>query len=316
MDCVVTGGAGFIGSNLVDALIARGDRVIVIDDLSTGKRANLERALDRGAELRVADVRDRRALQAIFDASRPEAVFHLAAQIDVRRSVEDPAGDAIANVVGTIAVLQAALGAGARRLVNSSTGGGLYGEADVLPTPEEHPVHPLAPYGQGKYAAEGYCELYSRLHGLSTLSLRYGNVYGPRQDIHGEAGVVAIFCGCLLGGRAPVVFGDGRQTRDWVNVGDVVRANLLAAGSDASGALNVAGATETSVLELIGALGEVGERMAGGERLLEPVFAPERPGEVRRSCLAVSRARRELGWQAQVGLRDGLAGILAGVGAA
>ncbi len=306
MNCIVTGGAGFIGSNLVDALIARGDRVDVIDNLSTGKRDNLEPALAGGATLHAADVRQA-AVQRVFAASRPEVVFHLAAQIDVRRSVQDPAADAVCNVVGTIAVLQAALAAGARRVINSSTGGGLYGEAELLPTPEEHPIRPLAPYGQSKLAAEGYCELYSRLHGLSTLSLRYGNAYGPRQDVHGEAGVVAIFCGCLIDGRAPVVFGDGRQTRDWVNVGDVVRANLLAADSNVTGALNVAGGRETSVLELLAAL-----REAGGERLPDPDFAPQRPGEVKRSCLDVARARRELGWRARVGLRDGLREILAG----
>ena len=168
-------------------------------------------------------------LAEIFAAARPEVVFHLAAQIDVRHSVEDPTDDARANVLGTIEVLEAARAAGARRVVNTSTGGGLYGDAEAIPTPEDHPIRPLAPYGQGKHAAEGYCELYTRLHGLPTVSLRYGNVYGPRQDVHGEAGVVAIFCGCLVDGRRPTVFGDGRQTRDWVEVGDVVRANLLAA---------------------------------------------------------------------------------------
>src|SRR5436189_51858 len=174
MDCVVTGGAGFIGSNLVDALIDRGDRVAVIDNLSTGKRVNLERAV-----------------------------------------------------------------AGAKRVVNSSTGGGLYGDADVLPTPEDHPIRPLAPYGQSKLCGEGYCELYARLHGLPTVSLRYGNVYGPRQDVHGEAGVVAIFCGRLIEGERPTVFGDGLQTRDYVFVEDVVASNLAAAGSDASGSINI-----------------------------------------------------------------------------
>jgi UDP-glucose 4-epimerase len=232
MDCVVTGGAGFIGSNLTDALVARGDRVTVVDNLSTGKRSNLEQAIASGVSLRVADVRDAEAVAEIFADVRPELVFHFAAQIDVRYSVEHPAGDATANVLGTIAVLEAARRVGARRLINTSTGGGLYGDADLLPTPEDYPIRPLAPYGQGKYAAEGYCELYTRLHGLSTVSLRYGNVYGPRQDVHGEAGVVAIFCGHLVEGRSPTVFGDGRQTRDWVDVSDVVRANLLGAAAE------------------------------------------------------------------------------------
>jgi UDP-glucose 4-epimerase len=306
MDCVVTGGAGFIASHVVDALVVRGDRVTVIDNLSTGRRSNLERAERLGATLHVADVRDSAALTEIFGSAQPELVFHLAAQIDVRYSVEQPAEDARLNALGTIEVLQAALAAGVRRVVNTSTGGGLYGDADVLPTSEEEPIRPLAPYGQSKYAAEGYCELYTRLHGLSTVSLRYGNVYGPRQDVHGEAGVVAIFCGCLADGRRPTVFGDGRQTRDWVDVSDVVRANLLAAESEVSGPVNIGHGQETSVLDLIAALNEVG----GTRRLPEPVFAPERPGEVRRSCLDVSRAKRELEWEPRSELREGLRRIL------
>jgi UDP-glucose 4-epimerase len=307
MDCLVTGGAGFIGSNIVDALIARGDRVTVLDDLSTGKRANLDDALAGGAELIAGDVRDATAVQRAFAQATPEVVFHLAAQIDVRLSVEDPAADASTNVLGTIAVLEAARRAGTRRVVNTSTGGGLYGDADVLPTPEDVPIRSLAPYGQGKYAAEGYCELYTRLHGMSTVSLRYGNVYGPRQDVHGEAGVVAIFCGQLLRGAAPTVYGDGRQTRDWVDVSDVVGANLLAADVPGlTGGVNIGAGRETSVLELLDALHELGE-------MPPAVFAPERPGEVRRSCLDPSRALAELGWQANVDLRDGLRVILDGL---
>jgi UDP-glucose 4-epimerase len=306
MDCVVTGGAGFIGSNLVDALVARGDRVTVIDNLSSGKRENLNGALERGAELKVADVSDAAAIADIFAAARPAVAFHLGAQIDVRVSVSDPAADANVNVLGTIAVLEAARMAGTRRVVNSSTGGGLYGDADVLPTPEDHPIRPLAPYGQGKLAAEGYCDLYSRLHGLSTISLRYGNVYGPRQDVHGEAGVVAIFCGCLVDKRTPTVFGDGRQTRDWVDVSDVVRANLLAADSTLTSPVNIGHGRETAVLDLIDALNDV-----SGGAMPEPEFAPDRPGEVARSCLDVTRAKQELGWEAEVQLRDGLRRILA-----
>jgi UDP-glucose 4-epimerase len=305
---LVTGGAGFIGSNLVDALVARGDQVTVLDNLSTGKRDNLRDALSAGAELEVGDVADADRVSRLFADRRPELVFHLAAQIDVRRSVEDPAADAVANVLGTIGVLDGALQNGARRVVYTSTGGGLYGDADLLPTPEDYPIHPLAPYGQGKYAAEGYCELYARLHGLSTVSLRYGNVYGPRQDVHGEAGVVAIFCGHLIEGRTPTVYGDGRQTRDWVDVSDVVRANLLASESELTGPINIGHGQETSVLDLLSALREVG---AGGG--LEPQFQPERPGEVRRSCLDVTRARTELGWSPRVELRDGLRTILAGL---
>jgi UDP-glucose 4-epimerase len=310
MDCLVTGGAGFIGSNLVDALAARGDRVTVIDNLSTGKRENLDNALTQDATLRELDVRDAAPVAEVFAAARPELVFHLAAQIDVRYSVEHPAGDAEANVLGTIAVLEAARAVGSRRLVNSSTGGGLYGDADVLPTPEDHPIRALAPYGQGKYAAEGYCGLYNRLHGLSTVSLRYGNVYGPRQDVHGEAGVVAIFCGNLVEGRRPTVFGDGRQTRDWVDVADVVRANLLAAESGLTDPINIGHGRETSVLDLLAALADVARN---GTEVLDPEFAPARPGEVSRSCLDVGRAKRELGWEPRVELRQGLARILAGL---
>jgi UDP-glucose 4-epimerase len=309
MNCVVTGGAGFVGSHIADALVGRGDRVTVIDNLSTGKRSNLERAVSGGAELVVSDVRDSGAIAEIFDEARPEVVFHLAAQIDVRHSVDQPADDATANVLGTIGVLEAARRVGARRVVNTSTGGGLYGDADVLPTPEDHPIRPLAPYGQSKYAAEGYCALYTRLHGLASVSLRYGNVYGPRQDVHGEAGVVAIFCGQLVDGTRPTVFGDGRQTRDWVDVSDVARANLMAAEANITGPVNIGHGQETSVLELIDALSDVGVR----RRLGDAEFAPERPGEVRRSCLDVSRARRELGWEPKTELREGLRRILDGL---
>jgi UDP-glucose 4-epimerase len=309
MDCVVTGGAGFIGSNLVDALVARGDQVTVIDTLVTGKRANLAGALENGATLQTVDVRDAEAVGAVFAAAQPELVFHLAAQIDVRHSVDNPVDDAQTNVLGSINVLEAARAHGARRVVNTSTGGGLYGDADVLPTPEDSPIRPLAPYGQSKLGAEGYCALYTRLHGLSTISLRYGNVYGPRQDVHGEAGVVAIFCGHLIDGTAPTVFGDGGQTRDWVDVSDVVRANLLAADSAITGPVNIGHGEETSVLALIEALNDISP-----DRPLPPVQrSPERPGEVRRSCLDVTRARDELGWEATVSLRDGLRTILAGL---
>jgi UDP-glucose 4-epimerase len=311
MRCLITGGAGFIGSNIADALIARGDEVAVIDNLSSGKRANLERALAAGATLHEIDVTDAPAVARTFASARPELVFHLAAQIDVRLSVDDPAADATSNVLGTIAVLEAARQAGVRKVVNTSTGGGLYGEADLLPTPEDHPIRPLAPYGQSKQAAEGYCALYTRLHGLPTVSLRYGNVYGPRQDVHGEAGVVAIFCGHLLAQRSPVIFGDGRQTRDWVDVADVARANLLAADAPLTGPVNIGHGRETSVLDLVDALREAGAAL--GLELAPPRFEAERPGEVRRSCLDVSRARTELGWAPELTLRDGLARILRGL---
>lgn len=307
MRCVVTGGAGFIGSNLVDALLARGDEVAVVDDLSSGRRSNLDQALKGGASLHEMDVRDAETVSGLVASWSPEVIFHLAAQVDVRHSVARPAHDAEVNILGTLAVLEAAQTNGVRRVVNSSTGGGLYGDVDILPTPEEGPIRPMAPYGQSKLAAETYCELYTRLHGLSTISLRYGNVYGPRQDVHGEAGVVAIFAGCLVEGRRPIVYGDGRQTRDWVEVGDVVQANLMAAAAELTGPVNIGHGQETSVLDLLRTLSEVSDRGP----LPEPEFAPERQGEVARSCLDVTRARVELGWTAQTDLSEGLRRTLA-----
>ncbi len=230
MRTLVTGGAGFIGSNLVDALLARGDEVTVLDNLSTGRRVNLDGALAGGARLAEVDVRDDAEIGALFAEVRPELVFHLAAQIDVRKSVEDPYFDAAVNVGGTANVLEASRASGVDRVIFVSTGGALYGEgADKeLPLPESTPIAPLSGYGQSKYAAEGYLGLFERLHGLSGMSLRLGNVYGPRQDPLGEAGVVAIFCGLLKNGGRPTVYGDGSQTRDYIYVGDVVSAALAA----------------------------------------------------------------------------------------
>jgi len=299
MKAVVTGGAGFIGSNLVDALLERGDEVVIVDNLTTGKRENVEQALANGARLVEADIRDGQALRDLFEEVRPGVVFHFAAQIDVRRSVADTPLDAMINVVGTINVLEAALAVGAR-VVNSSTGGAIYGEGKIIPAPEDHPAEPEAPYGQSKFAAEGYLELYRRLHGLSTVSLRYGNVYGPRQDPLGEAGVIAIFCGKLIDGTKPKVFGDGKQTRDYVFVGDVVAANLAAGDSQATGSFNIGTGKQTSVLDLVEAL----RAHADGD--FEPEMAPERPGEVQHIALDYTRAREELGFEPKVGLDEGL----------
>jgi UDP-glucose 4-epimerase len=304
MRSLVTGGAGFIGSNVVDALLARGDEVTVVDDLSTGRRENLEPALSNGARLVEADIRDAAAMRELFEQARPEVVFHFAAQIDVRHSVADPAADARINVEGTINVLDAARAAGVPRVVNTSSGGAIYGEGRTLPAPEDHPVAPEAPYGLSKFCAEHYCDIFRRMHGLSTVSLRYGNVYGPRQDPLGEAGVIAIFCGKLLEGGTPTVFGDGSQTRDYVYVGDVVEANLAAAAADVGGPFNIGTGRETTVLELVDALAG----LAG--RPFEPEHAPPRQGEVQRIALDCSRARAELGWEARVDLSDGLARTL------
>ncbi len=300
MKTLVTGGAGFIGSNLVDALIERGDDVTVIDDLSTGKRENLEAALGRGAELAEVDIREADAVAEAVRRAEPEVIFHLAAQIDVRKSVADPARDARINVEGTVNVLRAALANEVPRVVNTSTGGAIYGEGQVLPAPEDHPVAPEAPYGLSKFCAEQYCELFWRLHGLNTLSLRYGNVFGPRQDPLGEAGVIAIFCGALLEGRTPRIFGDGEQTRDYIYVADVVEANLRAVETQATGAINIGRGVQTSVLELVSALAR------HSDNGFRPEHAPPRPGEVQHIYLDTSRARAELGWQARVDLDEGL----------
>jgi UDP-glucose 4-epimerase len=303
MRSLVTGGAGFIGSNLVDALLARGDEVTVVDDLSTGRRVNLRPALAAGAELVEMDIRDGAALARLAVDREPETVFHLAAQIDVRKSLADPAFDAAVNVGGTANVLEAARAAECGRVVFVSTGGAIYGEGEgqQLPLGEETPVAPFSAYGQSKFAAEGYLALYERLYGLSGVSLRLGNVYGPRQDPLGEAGVIAIFCGILRGGGRPTVFGDGTQTRDYIYVGDVVAAALAAAESALTGPVNVGTGRETSVLELVEALAALGDAEA-----FEPELAPPRAGEVQRISIDPSRAEQELGWRAEVGLDEGL----------
>jgi UDP-glucose 4-epimerase len=301
MRAIVTGGAGFIGSNLVDALLARGDYVLVLDDLSTGKEANLVEALAAGADLRVLDIRDGKALTSVVGERPPDVIFHLAAQIDVRKSIADPAWDAGINVQGTINVLEAARVHGVNRVVNSSTGGAIYGDADLLPSPETTTPLPEAAYGQSKLSAEGYLGLYERLYGLSSVTLRYGNVYGPRQDPLGEAGVIAIFCGALESGRQPTIYGDGTQTRDYVYVGDVVAANIAAAEANASGPVNIGTSSETSVLELVDHLAAL-----GGKGEFTPALAPARLGELARSCLDISRARELFDWEPRVGLREGL----------
>jgi UDP-glucose 4-epimerase len=303
MKSLVTGGAGFIGSNLVDALLARGDDVTVVDNLSTGRRVNLEGALAKGARLVEIDICDAAAVGAALADARPELVFHLAAQIDVRRSVTEPAFDAAVNVGGTANVLDAARATGVDRVVFISTGGALYGEgADKqLPLPESTPVAPLSGYGQSKYAAEGYLGLYERLHGLSGMALRLGNVYGPRQDPLGEAGVVAIFCGLLRNGGTPTVYGDGTQTRDYIYVGDVVAAALGAAATRLGGAVNIGTGREASVLDIVDVLA----RLAGRDDFV-PEFAPPRAGEVQRISLDAGLAERELDWTPHKTLEQGL----------
>ena len=291
MRAIVTGGAGFIGSHVVDALIARGDEVAVIDSLVHGSKENV----NAGAELHVRDIRE--PLDDLFDAVRPEAVFHLAAQADVRVSVENPVEDADVNVVGTIRILEGARRHGAQ-VVFASTGGAIYGECEE-PARENGPVEPLSPYGTSKLAAEEYLRSYNRLYGTRHIALRYGNVYGPRQDPHGEAGVVAIFLGALSRGEQATIFGDGSQTRDYVYVGDVARATTSTVGQD-HGVFNVGTGHETSVVELY----ELCARVAGSDVVAQE--APARLGELQRSFLDPTRAAHELGFTAMVDLEDGL----------
>jgi UDP-glucose 4-epimerase len=289
---VVTGGAGFIGSHVVDALLAGWDEVHVLDDFSRGKRENVP----EGVHVHEGDIRNDAG--RVFDEVRPEVCFHLAAQADVRVSVERPEFDADLNVIGTLHVLEAARKHGTK-IVFSSTGGAIYGECDA-PAREDHPRAPLAPYGVSKLAGEEYIAAYNRLYGAEHVALRYGNVYGARQDPEGEAGVVAIFMNRLREGETPMIFGDGTQTRDYVYAGDVVAATLGAVGH-AGGVLNVGTGVETSVVELYERI----QRVAGVER--EPEFAEARPGELQRSVLDVTLAKRELGWEPQHSLDEGLA---------
>jgi UDP-glucose 4-epimerase len=288
---IVTGGAGFIGSHVVDALVARDVEVAVVDSLVRGSEENVPAA----AVLHVRDIRE--PLDDLFATVRPDAVFHLAAQIDVRVSVQDPAEDANVNVLATVRILEAARQHDAQ-VIFASTGGAIYGEC-MEPAREDSPREPLSPYGTAKLAAEEYIRMYNRLHDTKHVALRYGNVYGPRQDPHGEAGVVAIFLGALGRGEQARIFGDGGQTRDYVYVGDVARATIAALGQD-GGVFNVGTGRETSVVELY----ELCARVAGSEAPVE--HAPERLGELRRSFLDPELAARELGFTAMVELEDGL----------
>jgi UDP-glucose 4-epimerase len=293
---LVTGGAGFIGSHVADAFIRAGHAVAIVDDLSTGNRA----WLPREATFHAVDIRSGQ-LAEVFAAERPDAVAHLAAQASVGRSVADPAFDASVNIGGGLNLLDCCRRFAVRRMIYSSSGGAGYGDTDVIPTPEEHPTRPASPYGITKVAMEQYVDAWGGLWGMSGISLRYANVYGPRQNPHGEAGVVAIFCSRVLAGEPPVINGDGFQTRDFVQVADVAAANLLALErADVTGPVNIGTGVETSVNAICDAL-----LKAAGSRL-EAVHAPARPGEQRRSCLSAKRAERALGWCPTVPLEEGL----------
>jgi UDP-glucose 4-epimerase len=301
---LVTGGAGFIGSHVADSLLAEGHEVAVADDLSRGRRANVP----EGAALYEADVRS--GCGEVFEGFGPEAVCHQAAQVDVRRSVAEPDHDAGVNILGTIRLLENCVRYGVGRFVFASTGGAIYGEQRVFPAPEDHPEYPLSPYGVSKLAAERYLRFYEAAYDLPYVALRYANVYGPRQDPHGEAGVVAIFASRLAAGQRCTINGTGEQTRDYVYAGDVARANLLAlAGGVPSGAYNVGTGIETSVNELY----ETMARLSG--RDLPAEYGPAKPGEQLRSAVDPAKAERVLGWRPEVGLREGLEKTLAYFGA-
>ena len=298
MRVLVTGGAGFIGSHVTDHLLARGHDVAVVDDLSTGKRENVS----SGAAFYEVDVRDGRRLAGVFGEFGPEAVSHQAAQMDVRRSVREPDFDAEVNVIGTIRLLESCVGHGVGRVVFASTGGAIYGEQRQFPAAEDHPQYPLSPYGVSKLAGERYLHFYHLQHGIDYAALRYANVYGPRQDPHGEAGVVAIFCGNLAAGQPSTINGSGEQTRDYVYVRDVAQANVLALenGGAPPGAYNIGTGVEASVNDLYGLL----LRISG--KNLPPEHGPAKPGEQLRSCVDPTLAGRALGWRPEVDLEEGL----------
>ena len=290
---IVTGGAGFIGSHVVDLLLGEGREVVVVDDLSAGR----EERVDRHAALERIDIADAAALARVVDAARPQAIYHLAAQASVTASVDDPHRDLKVNIAGTLNVVEAA-GRHEAPVVFASTGGALYGDDAPIPTGEDVPPAPLSPYGASKWAAEAYVRAWSARQGLPHAVMRLANVYGPRQSPHGEAGVVAIFSHHLWSGTAPTVLGFGRPTRDYVHVGDVVRALRAAEGSE--GVYNVATGVETDVKTVLEHL----QRAAGTS--IEPELGPLREGELERSCLDPGRVKRELGWEARIGLEEGL----------
>lgn len=294
---LVTGGAGFIGSHVVEAALAAGYEVAVIDNLSTGHLENLPRGV---TEFYQCDITDLPAVEAAFTSFRPHYCLHLAAQIDVRRSVEDPAFDASVNIIGTLNLLETCRRSEVEKVVFASSAA-VYGNPRYVPLDEEHPLEPLSPYGVSKHTAEHYLAMYRHLYGLDYVVLRYANVYGPRQDAKGEGGVVAIFTDRFLSGRPITIFGDGEQTRDFVYAGDVARANLLALEAKFSGIVNISTAVETSVNRLYEMMAKVSQSKA------PPCsWVDERPGEIRRSALTNNKALAELGWRPEMDLLTGL----------
>lgn len=294
MKILVTGGAGFIGSHIADRLLAHQHEVLIVDNLSRGDKRNLPAQ----AAFYQLDIRDS-ALQDLLIRERPDVICHLAAQMDVRHSVADPLDDATINILGLLNLVEGARSAGTRALIFASTGGAIYGEADLVPTPEDYPAHPLSPYGVAKLSSELYLEYYRQVHGLQYVALRLANVYGPRQDPFGEAGVVAIFSERMLRGEQPVINGDGLNTRDYIYVDDVVDATMLAIGHRGSGVFNVGTGIETTVNEIFHRL----RHLTGAD--VEEIHGPPKAGEQRRSALDCRRLRA-LGWTAKVDLDEGL----------
>lgn len=296
MKILVTGGAGFIGSHIVDAYLALGHSVSVVDNLSTGRRSNVNPA----AAFHELDLREAAALHRLMDRERFDAVNHQAAQMNVRRSVEDPAYDASVNILGMLHLLEGCVKTGVRRVVFASSGGAIYGEQDVFPADETHSTRPISPYGVAKLATEQYLFYYRAVFGVESVSLRYANVYGPRQNPEGEAGVVSVFATRMLRGEPAVINGTGTQTRDYVYVGDVVEANVRALGATGSARYNIGTGRETDVLTLFRLIaGLTGSSQA-------EQHAPAKKGEQLRSVLDASKAGRELGWKPLVDLREGL----------
>ena len=297
MKILVTGGAGFIGSHVAERLVQEGHEVAVVDDLSSGKRHQVP----EGARFYEIDIRDRAGLDTIFARERPEVLSHHAAQMDVRRSVADPRFDADVNIVGLLNLLEAGRDHGLRRVLFASSGGAGYGEQEEFPAPEDHRIAPVSPYGVSKMASELYLSSFRAMYGIEYAAMRYANVYGPRQDPHGEAGVVAIFTQKALRGEAPTINGDGTQTRDYVYVGDVVEANVGFLGSSWSGSVNLGTGLETDVNQLWKSIcGACGVS-------LEARHGPAKPGEQRRSAISPSRAGEVIGWRPTMALGEGLA---------
>jgi UDP-glucose 4-epimerase len=297
---LVTGGAGFIGSNIVDALIERGDNVVIVDNLSKGRRENINPEA-KLYEMSICDLE----LEKVFEREKPDMVNHHAAQIDLRRSVDEPLFDAHENILGSLNIITNAVKVGVKKLIYSSSGGAIYGEPQYLPVDENHPVRPVSQYGVSKYCVEHYIELYSLQNGLNYTVLRYGNIYGPRQNPFGEAGVIAIFARQMMKGDLPSIFGPGDKTRDYTHVSDVVAVNLLAMERGDNVTCNIGTGVETSDQQIYDSVAEAMDYKQ------TPNYTSARPGEIQRICLDWNKAKQQLGWSPKVSIKDGIASTVA-----